>query len=73
MSRLFVSGGQRIGASASALVLPMTVRVSNMLLGKIGEMSSERMKRLGQSINEAHLWTYLAMKVRSDAAKSNIA
>ena len=26
MSRLFISGGQRIGASASALVLPMSIQ-----------------------------------------------
>ena len=44
-----------------------------MLLGKSGEISSERMKRLGQSINEAHLWTRLAVKARSGAVKSNTA
>ena len=51
----------------------MTVQVSSILLGKSGEISSDRMKGLGQSINEAHLWMYLAVKEKSDAVKSNIA
>ena len=29
MSRLFTSGGQSIGASASALVLPMNIQISS--------------------------------------------
>ena len=45
------------------------VQVSNILLGKSGDISSEGMKRLGQSINEAHLWMYLAVKEKSDAVK----
>ena len=69
MSWLFILDGQSIGASASASVLSMTVQVSNILLGKSGEISSERMKWLGQSVNEAHLWMYLAVKEKSDAVK----
>ena len=69
MSWLFILDGQSTGASASASVLQMTVQVSNILLGKSGDISSEGMKRLGQSINEAHLWMYLAVKEKSDAVK----
>ena len=35
--------------------------------------SSERMKRLGQSENDAQLWVCLVMKVQSDAVKNRIA
>ena len=69
MSWLFILDGQSTGASASALILQMTVQVSNILLGKSGDISSKGMKRLGQSINEAHLWMYLAVKEKSDAVK----
>ena len=31
------------------------------------------MKRLSQSGNDAQLWTYLVVKVKSDAAKNNTA
>ena len=42
-----------------------------MLLGKRGEMTPDRMKRLGQSGNDAQLWLCL-MKVKSNAV-NNIA
>ena len=35
--------------------------------------SSERMKRWGQSGNDAQLWMCLVMKIKSDAAKKGIA
>ena len=41
-----------------------------MLLEKNGEIAPERMKRLSQSRNDAQLWTYLGVKVKSDAVKS---
>jgi len=44
-----------------------------MLLGKSREIAPERMKRLGQSGNDAHLWMCLVVKVKSDTLKNNIA
>ena len=44
-----------------------------MLLGKSPEIAPERMKRLGQSQNDAQLWMCLVVKAKSDALKSNIA
>ena len=35
--------------------------------------SSRRMKRLGQSKNDAQLWMCVVMKVKSDAIKNNTA
>ena len=35
---------------------PPDQKVSNMLQGKGGEIATERMKRLGQSRNNAQLW-----------------
>ena len=35
--------------------------------------NSSRMKRLGQSGNDAELWMCLVVKVKSDAIKNNIA
>ena len=52
------------------------LKVSSMLLGKSGGellTASERMKRLGQSGNDAQLWICLVMKVKSNAAKNSIA
>ena len=43
------------------------------LLEKSGEIVPERMRRLGQSGNDAWLWIYLVEKVKSDAVKNNIA
>ena len=51
-------------------------KVSNMLLEKNREellIAPERMKCLGQSVNDAQLWMCLVMKVKSDAVKNNIA
>ena len=45
----------------------------NMLLEKSGEISLERMKRQSQSENNAQLWIWLVMEIKSDAVKSNIA
>ena len=42
-----------------------------MLLGKSGEIPSERMKRLSQSENVAHLWMCLVVKVKFDAIKNS--
>ena len=36
-------------------------------------ISQERMKRLGQSGNDAQCWMCLVVKVKSDAVKNNIA
>ena len=51
-------------------------KLSNMLLGKSGGqlmIASERMKRLGQSGNDAQWWMCLVVKVKSDAVKNNTA
>ena len=47
--------------------------MSNMLLGKSGEVAPERMKGLGQSRNDTQLWMCLVVKVKSDAVKRSIA
>ena len=44
-----------------------------MLLGKNGDIAPQRMKRLGQSGNDAQLWMCVVMKVKSDAIKNNAA
>ena len=44
-----------------------------MLLGKSREIALEGMKRLSQNENEAQLWMYLVVKVKSDAIKDNTA
>ena len=38
-----------------------------------GEITSEGMKRLDQSRNDAQLWMCLVVKIKSDAVKNNIA
>ena len=40
-------------------------KVSDMLLGKSGEISPERMKRMGQSRNDAQVLMCLVVKVKS--------
>ena len=55
---------------------PPGQKVSNTLLGKSGGQlltAPERMKRLGQKGNNAQLWMYLVMKVKSDMVKNNTA
>jgi len=47
--------------------------VSNILLGKSGEIAPERMKRLDQRRNDTQLWISLVVKVKSDGIKNNIA
>ena len=47
--------------------------MSDMLLEKSGEFIPERMKRLGQSRNDAQLWICLVVKVKSDVIKNNTA
>ena len=44
----------------------------NMLLEKSGEITPKRMKKQSQSENNAQLWMWLVMEVKSDAVKSNI-
>ena len=44
-----------------------------MLLGKSREIGPERMKRLGQSRNDAQLWMYLVVNVKSDTVKNTVA
>ena len=52
---------------------PPDLEVSNMLWGKNREIAPERMKRLSQSGNDAHLWMCLVVKLKSDTLKNNIA
>ena len=40
--------------------------------GRSGEIAPERMKRLSQSENNAQLWMWLAMEIKSNAVKNNI-
>ena len=40
---------------------PSGQNVSNMLLGRTGEIAPERMKRLSQSENDAQLWMCLVV------------
>ena len=44
-----------------------------MLLEKIREIVPEGTNRLSQSRNNAQLWMYLVVKIKSDAVKNNIA
>ena len=41
--------------------------------GEEYEITPERMKRWSQSENNAQLWMWLVMEVKTDAVKSNIA
>ena len=50
---------------------PTRLLVSSMLR-KSRELAPERMKRLGQSRNEAQLWMCLVVTVKSDSVKKNI-
>ena len=45
----------------------------NMLLEKSREITPERIKRWSQSENNARLWMWLVVEVKSDAVKNNIA
>ena len=45
---------------------------TNMLLEFSEEITPERMKRWNQSENNARLWMWLVMEVKSDAVKNNI-
>ena len=44
-----------------------------MVLEKSGEIAPEGMERLSQSGNNAQLWIYLVVGVKSNVVKSNIA
>ena len=44
-----------------------------MLLEKDEEITPERTKRQNQNENNAQLWMWLVMEVKSDAVKNNIA
>ena len=55
---------------------PAGQKVPSTLLGKSGGQlltAPERMKQLGQSGNNAQVWMYLVMKVKSDIVKNNTA
>ena len=47
--------------------------VSNMLLEITGEITPERMKSWSHSENNAQLWMWLVMEVKSNAVKNNTA
>ena len=47
-------------------------KVPKMLLEKDEEITPERTKRQNQSENNAQLWMWLVMEVKSDAVKNNI-
>ena len=51
---------------------PTRLLVSSMLLRKSRELAPERMKRLGQSRNDANLWMCLVVTVKFDVVKNNI-
>ena len=42
-----------------------------MLLKKSEDIAPERMKRMGQSENDAQFWMCLVVKVKSDDIKNN--
>ena len=44
-----------------------------MLLEKSEEIAAERTKRLGQSRNNAQLWMYLVVTIKSNAVKNSTA
>ena len=44
-----------------------------MLVEKSEEIAAERIKRLTQSENNAQLWMWLMIEVKSNAVKKNIA
>ena len=51
-------------------------KVSSVLLGKSGGQflrAPVRMKQLGQSRNDAQLWMYRVVKLKSSAVKNSIA
>ena len=50
---------------------PQVNKVSNMLLKKSEDIAPERMKRMGQSENDAQFWMCLVVKVKSDDIKNN--
>ena len=52
---------------------PLGQKVSRMQLGNSKEIAPEKMKRLGQSKNNAQLWMCLVLKEKSDTIKNNIA
>ena len=52
---------------------PPSWKVPNRLLGKNGEIISERMKRWSQSGNDTQLWMCLVVKVKSGALNNNVA
>ena len=52
--------------------LPRSVG-ANMLLEKSGEKTPEKMKRQSQIENNAQVWMWLVIEVKSDTVKNNIA
>ena len=53
--------------------LPRSVGALYMLLEKGGEINPERMKRQSQSENNAQLWMWLVIEVKSDVVNNSIA
>jgi len=47
--------------------------VPDTLLEKTEEVAQRRMKRLSQNENNAQLWMWLVIEVKSDAVKNNTA
>jgi len=52
---------------------PSGQKVFSMLLGKSGEIAPERMKRLGQTTDDAWLCMCLVVNIKSDSVKNNTA
>ena len=52
---------------------PPSGQCVQMLLGTSREIALEGMKRLSQNENEAQLWMYLVVKVKSDVINDNAA
>ena len=43
---------------------PLGRKVSDIQVGKSGEIATERKKRMSQSGNDAQFWLYVALKVK---------
>ena len=72
MSRLFSSGGQRLGASASAPVLPMDIQILLGPFGKSTELASPPVSILGVYKRSAHGRVKKIEKFRDMDGKSPI-
>ena len=72
MSQLFASGGQRLGASASAPVLPMDIQILLGPFGKSTELASPPVSILGVYKRSAHGRVKKIEKFRDMDGKSPI-